>query len=70
MVSPHCERILRNFEDLINRKEICWDFREIRAVVMCKAWELMEKEHIPFREAIRRAWDWAKIECAEAGAYI
>ena len=70
MVSPHCERILRNFEDLINRKEICWDFREIRAVVMCLAWDMMETSHIPFREAIRRAWEEVKFKCAEVGAYI
>ena len=70
MVSPHCERILKEFEDLKHRDKICWDFREIRAVVMCLAWKKMEEEHMPFREAIRRAWDEVKIECAEAGAYI
>jgi len=70
MISSHCEMILRDFEDVTKRKDICWDFREIRAVVMCKAWELMDTQHIPFRVAISEAWDWVKEKCREVGAYI
>lgn len=51
-------------------KETCYDFRKVRAYVMCKAWYLMEKERIPFREAIRRAWDETKVACAEKSAII
>ena len=60
-------------EEILERgltKDICYDFRGIRRWVMAKAWDLMEKERIPFREAIRRAWAEAKRECAELGAYI
>ena len=70
MISPHCEEVLTNFLNKEKRKNICWDFRAIRAVVLCRSWELMEKEHIPFRSAVKRAWDWAKDKCAEVGAYI
>ena len=67
-VSPHCRRVLEGFE--ANKKNICYSFREVRAVVLCKAWEYMEEEHIPFRSAIRKAWDWVKDECARIGAFI
>lgn len=70
MISSHCQVLLDDFIDVLKRKDICWDFREIRAVVMCRAWEIMEKEHVPFREAVRRAWRWAKDLCRQAGAYI
>jgi len=70
MISPHCEIMLESFKEPVKRRNICWSFRDIRAVVMCKAWQIMETEHVPFREAIRRAWDTAKKECAEVGAYI
>jgi len=68
MISRHCIKKLEDFET--NTKNICWDFREIRAVVMCKAWQLMEEKHIPFHIAVSEAWDWAKEKCREAGAYI
>jgi len=67
-ISPHCKRVLDNFET--RTKDVCVDFREIRAAVMCRAWQLMEAELIPFREAIRKAWVWAKDKCLKAGAYI
>lgn len=68
MISAHCKRILDDFE--ARTKEICWDFRQIRAVVMCRSWAILEKEHIPFREAVRRSWEWVKDKCYAAGAYI
>ena len=64
-VSPHCQRVLDNF-----RKEICWDFKGIRAVVICKAWQFMEEQHIPFKSAVRKAWAWVKDQCAKWGAFI
>ena len=51
-------------------KDVCYDFRGIRRWVMCKAWEIMEKEKVPFRTAIRTAWDEAKKLCLEIGAPI
>jgi len=68
MISPHCRRVLDGFKS--NKKKICWDFREVRAVVLCKAWEFMESERISFRTAIRKAWNWVKDECAAAGEFI
>jgi len=68
MISAHCKRILDDFE--VRTKEICWSFREVRAVVMCFAWREMEEKHIPFREAVRSAWDWVRDKCHAAGAYI
>ena len=41
----------------------CWDFRGIRSWVLCRAWQSMEEKRIPFREAIRSAWDEAKRIC-------
>jgi hypothetical protein len=51
-------------------KELCYDFRGIRARVMCSAWSHMEKEKLPFAESIRRAWRETKEECIKAGASI
>ncbi len=51
-------------------KDICYDFRKVRSYVMCKAWDILDREKVPFRSAIRRAWEEAKKECAEAGAII
>ena len=51
-------------------KERCYDFREIRRWVMCKAWELMETEKLRFRDAVKKAWDLVRIECAKVGAYV
>lgn len=49
-------------------KEICEDFRAIRARVLCRAWEIMEKEKKGFGPAIRQAWQEHKIECTKLGA--
>lgn len=66
MISPHCAKIL---EQPIS-KDICYDFRAVRARVMCTAWQLMETEHIPFRTAISKAWDKIKDECSTVDAHI
>jgi len=58
-VSPVCEAVL---ERGITR-DVCLDFREIRRFVICKAWKIMEKEKVPFRDAIKRSWAGAKEEC-------
>jgi len=65
-LSEHCRRVL----DEALTKERCHDFREQRRWVMCRAWDLMETEHIPFHDAIKRAWDELKERCAKIGAYI
>lgn len=65
-VSLKCKILLEKGLD----KETCYDFRKVRAYVMCHAWELMEKEKIPFREAIRRSWSDTKTECAKISAII
>jgi len=54
-VSPHCEAILA-------RPPKCWDFRGIRAFVMCKAWDIMEKEK-RVRLPVGEAWAEARRVC-------
>ena len=51
-------------------KETCYDFRKVRAWVMCKAWEKMSKEPTRFADAVRAAWADAKTECARKSAAI
>ena len=65
-ISPHAKYVLEQ----PMTKDVCYDFREVRSRVMYKAWQIMEEERVPFREAIKRAWDWAKGECAEVGAIV
>ena len=65
-ISTKCEVILR--EPLT--KDRCYDFRAIRQWVMCKTWDIMEKEHIRFADAIKKAWEEAKIQCLAVGARI
>jgi len=65
-VSIKCRILLEKGLD----KNTCYDFRKVRAYVMCKAWDLIEKEKIPFREAVRRAWSDTKVECAKLSAII
>ena len=69
-LSAHCQTILKDFEDEKKREKICYDFRNVRAVVMCTAWKEMEDRHISFREAISAAWAEVKSKCADVGAYI
>ena len=51
-------------------KDTCIDFRAIRRFVMAKAWELMEREKLPFREAIKKGWEYARAECGKLGVTI
>ena len=69
-LSAHCHAILEDFADEKKREKICYDFRNIRAVVMCTAWREIENRHISFREAISAAWAEVKRKCADVGAYI
>lgn len=65
-LSEHCRRVLG--EALT--KERCLDFIEQRRWVMCRVWDLMETEHLPFRSAVKRAWSELKERCSKLGAYI
>ncbi|MEM2445746.1 MAG: hypothetical protein QW734_03725 [Candidatus Bathyarchaeia archaeon] len=49
-------------------KDVCMDFRAIRARVLCRTWEIMEKEKIGFAPAIKKSWQEHKIECTKLGA--
>lgn len=70
-ISPHCEKVLRDFEDVEKRKSICYDFGQVRAVAMCLAWRKMqESPGIRFRTAISLAWDEIRDKCSEVGAYL
>ncbi|MFW6172621.1 MAG: hypothetical protein ACOC5T_02650 [Elusimicrobiota bacterium] len=69
-VSPHCKKILTDFEDETKRKKICNNPRQIRATVICKAWDIFETKSISFLEAVDQAWDWAKDQCSQIGVYI
>lgn len=48
---------------VLERPPDCQDFRKVRAYVMCKAHDVMAKERIPFRDAIRRGWQDVKKVC-------
>lgn len=54
-ISPHCERVLET-------PPKCWDFRGIRSYVMCKAWDIMEKEKRT-RLPVGEAWMEARKVC-------
>ena len=50
-ISPHCEAVLA-------KPPSCEDFRGIRSWVLCKSWDIMEKEKrtkLPVGEAWREA---------------
>ncbi len=65
-ISPHAQMVL----DQPMTTSVCYDFREIRSRVMYKAWQIMDEERVPFGTAVKRAWDWAKAECAKVGAIV
>lgn len=65
-ISPHARAVLEQ----PMTTSVCHDFREIRSRVMYKAWAIMEEEQVPFQEAVKQAWDWAKSECAKVGAIV
>jgi len=54
-ISPHCEKVLET-------PPKCWDFRGIRSYVMCKAWDIMEKEK-RIRLPVGEAWIEARKAC-------
>jgi len=51
-------------------KDRCFDFRGVRQWVMCRSWELIEKERKRFGDAIRQAWREIKDKCRDIGADI
>lgn len=61
--SVHCQVILSRGLD----KDVCYDFRKVRAYVMCLAWDKMAKEGLQFRDAIRTSWEETRAECARVG---
>jgi hypothetical protein len=65
-ISVHCKVILEKGLD----KETCYDFRKVRAYVMCKSWDKMLKEKVRFADAIKASWGETKSECARLSAYI
>lgn len=65
-ISPQCDTIIK----APMTRELAYDFRGIRARVMCYAWKFMEEKRIPFRDAIRQAWAKVKEEAAAIGAYV
>jgi hypothetical protein len=50
-------------------KELCLDFREVRRRNMCRAWEILEKEKVTFKEAVKRSWDETLEGCRSAGVH-
>lgn len=65
-ISPHCELLL---EEPMTR-ETYYDFRKIRGIVLCKAWQIMEQKQVPFHTAMREAWNFVRQEAAKAGALV
>jgi len=65
-VSAHCRVVLERGLD----KEACYDFRRVRAYVMCRAWRKMAERPMRFADAVREAWAETKAECARLSAAI
>jgi hypothetical protein len=65
-VSVHCKVALEKGLD----KETCYDFRRVRAYVMCLAWKKMTERPMRFAEAVREAWAETKMQCAKLSAAI
>ena len=65
-----CDILLERFEDKNERVKICYNHRDIRAVVMCKALNLHSTHNIPFSDAVSEAWDWVRKQCKEVDIYI
>lgn len=66
VISEKCIRVLA--EPVT--EETCKDFRAVRRRVMCRAWEIMEREEVGLGTAIRTAWAKTKEECLKAGVGI
>lgn len=58
-ISPHCERVL---EALEKGGIPCWDFRLSRSAVLCKAWEILEKEKRT-KLPVGEAWSYLRAKC-------
>jgi len=54
-ISPHCERVLEI-------PPLCYDFRGIRSWVLCRSWDIMEKEK-RMRLPVGEAWTEARRVC-------
>jgi len=65
-LTEHCKMVL---EKGIT-EAICKSFRGIRSWVMCRAFELIEKEKMGFRDALKTAWAEAHEKCLELGCPI
>lgn len=61
MASSHCLSILNEPYS----PEMCADFRRMRSRVMCRAWELMDKQRMTFKEAVNAAWKEVKAGCVQ-----
>ena len=62
-LSEHCKTILKKGI----AESVCRSFRGIRSWVMCRAQELIEKEHLGFSDALKKAWAEAHEKCLELG---
>jgi hypothetical protein len=56
-ISPHCEAVLA-------KPPLCYDFRNIRAWVMCEAWRRMEEEKLS-KLPVGQAWQKARQVCVK-----
>lgn len=55
-LSAHCEAVLA-------KAPLCYDFRNIRGWVMCRAWDILEKEKRT-KLPVSEAWQEARKVCA------
>lgn len=55
-ISAKCEMVLET-------PAKCYDFSGTRRYASCRAWDLMEKEHIGWQEAITKAWSEVRTVC-------
>lgn len=56
-LSAHCEAVLA-------KPPKCYDFRAIRAWIMCKSWDILEKEKRT-KLPVSEAWQEARKVCVE-----
>lgn len=54
-ISPHCEEIVKEPPKY-------YDFRAVRSYASCRAWDIMDTEHVSWGDAIRKAWDEVKAK--------
>lgn len=46
-------------------EKVCIDLKERRRLILCQAWKLHESQGLPFKLAMKQAWEETKTACSE-----